>query len=151
MGSVAAVLGWLKLMAGVGKPNRTALMFTACYVLVVMLSFYTAYGPDRTCFLYDASHRYFLTPSIFMVWALLIHAQSAPRLSYRRLYRILTGWIMLLDAVMWLSTLPASYADDAYFYPASWQAEVDLWRKDPAHPLKIAPAGWEIMLQPPAL
>jgi hypothetical protein len=134
----AALLIWLA--ADLPREQRVTLM--GGYLLLLIFSYLGGLAPDKLNLLPPGNGgRYFWVPNVLLGFLFLANLSARRRTGFKTL--MCAGLLSLSLAngvVLFSKTIPFS-AD----WPA-WRAEIALWRADPAHRIKIWPAGWEMVL-----
>jgi hypothetical protein len=133
-----ALLIWLA--ADLPRDQRVTLV--GGYLLLLILSYLGGLAPDKLNLLPPGNGgRYFWVPNVLLGFLLLANLSARRRTRFKTL--VCAGLLSLSlanGAILFSKTIPFS-AD----WPA-WRAEIALWRADPAHRIKIWPAGWEMVL-----
>ena len=134
----AALVIWLA--ADLPREQRVTLM--GSYLLLFTLSYLGGLAPDKLNLLPPGNGgRYFWVPNVLLGFMFLANLSARRRTGFKTL--MCAGLLSLSlanGAILFSKTIPFS-AD----WPV-WRAEIALWRSDPAHRIKIWPAGWEMVL-----
>lgn len=91
----------------------------------------------------NSAMRYVFVPQVLLCLGMVWLAASAKGTA-RTVARVLVG-LNLLFGVMFFTFDSAGIG-----HGPNWQDQVQAWRRDPAHPLKIWPEGWAMDLSPGA-
>jgi hypothetical protein len=134
----AALLIWLA--ADLPRDQRVTLV--GGYLLLLILSYLGGLAPDKLNLLPPGNGgRYFWVPNVLLGFLFLANLSARRRTRFKTLFCAgLLSLSLANGAILFSKTIPLS-AD----WPA-WRAEIALWRADPAHRIKIWPAGWEMVL-----
>lgn len=134
-------------------PLRKRLLFLASYALLIFLPLSFSVITEKYTFLNTGVHsRLFLAPNILLGWMLVANLRPPAGAGWRlwagRLSGLLAG-ALLAAALVWGAQSFRQTWIPATAWP-DWKQEVQAWRANPGHALKIQPAdqGWVVKLTP---
>ncbi len=142
----------LLLLASINLPNRLRLIFLGSYGTLLSLSMMFSIIPDKYSFINNfIHHRVFLASNVILGWMLLmgicIPEGAGWRLWGRRVATLLCATLICV-ATFWGTRIYRERWIPENAWP-NWQQEVQIWRNDPTHSLRIQPEGWFIQLNAP--
>lgn len=142
-----AVGVWGVVLSGIEKhPQRNmASLLALAGLFIAVASFYAAYTDnfDRKSAMLHHIHRYFITPSLLMCWALTIHASHAVHAFSRILYYSVIAVFLGVG----IHGVFVNHSDP-YIHYADWSGEIARWKNDPNYRIRIAPRGNTLSLTP---
>jgi hypothetical protein len=144
--ALLAQAGFLLVWLGAGLPRRWRGLATGSFVLIATSSILLSFG-DKRILLESApgSSRYAYVPGVILLLLLLQNVWRAPGES-PSLRNVVAAVLLAVGLVGGL----ARYRETVRWRPSwpSWRSEVEAWRKDPNHALRIWPQSWAVRLSP---
>ena len=130
---------------------KTRLLFLGSYVTLTYVPMVFSAIHDKYILLQTGNHsRIFLAPNIIFGLMLLIGIQFVNEKGWKAALRNIAslGCLLLISAsLFWGVYFYRSKGFETNYWP-DWQAEVQTWKANPQHPLKIQPEGWTLTLSP---